>query len=212
MTTTAIVGLGNIGSRLAADLVDGGRPVLLAGRDLAAARELAGRLGDRATAVTTAEAVDRADVLVLAVWFDTIKELIAEYGDRLDGTIVVDPSNPIAPDGAGGFTKTIPEDQSAGEIIAGLLPPGARPVKAFGTLMADSLRTAANRTPHRGAGFYAADDTAAGEVVAALISDAGFDPVRVGGIGSSRRIEVFGDLHEGTIGSVPTAREAAELL
>ncbi|MER5767393.1 NADPH-dependent F420 reductase [Streptomyces sp. NPDC001985] len=210
--TTAIVGLGNIGSRLAADLVEGGETVLLAGRDPGRTEELAGSLGDRATAVSVDEAVDRADVLILAVWFDTIKELVARYGDRLNGTIVVDPSNPIAPDGKGGFTRTLPDNESSGAVIAGLLPPGARPVKAFGTLVADSLRTAANRTPDRAVGFYATDDTEAGDVVAGLIRAAGFDPLRVGGIDQSLRIEVFGDLHEGTLGTLPTAGEARGLL
>ncbi|MFF8960263.1 NADPH-dependent F420 reductase [Streptomyces sp. NPDC014894] len=210
--TTAIVGLGNIGSRLAEGLVAGGEPVLLAAREIEGAREPADRLGDRATAVSVDDAVDRADVLVLAVWFDTIKELVTRYGERLGGTIVVDPSNPIAPDGKGGFTKTIPENESSGEAIASLLPPGARPVKAFGTLMAESLRSAANRTPHRAVGFYAADDSAAGDTVARLISAAGFDPLRVGGIDQSRRIEVFGDLHEGSLGHVPTAEQAKGLL
>ncbi|MQS99044.1 NADP oxidoreductase coenzyme F420-dependent [Streptomyces jumonjinensis] len=212
IVTTAIVGLGAIGSRLASGLADGGEPLLLAGRDIEKAQELAGRLGERATAVSTDDAVERADILILSVWFDTIKELIAHYGDRLNGTIVVDPSNPIAPDGKGGFTKTIPKNESSGTVIAGLLPPGARPVKAFGTLMADSLTTAAHRTPHRAVGFYAADDTEAGDAVAGLIRTAGFDPVRVGGIDQSLRIEVFGDLHEGTLGTIPTAEEARSLL
>lgn len=210
--TTAVVGLGNIGSRLAADLVDGGEPVLLAARDIEDARELAGRLGEQATAVSVDDAVGRADVLILAVWFDTIKELIARYGDRLDGTVVVDPSNPIAPDGKGGFTKTLPADESSGTVIAGLLPPGAHLVKAFGTLMADTLRTAANRTPNRAVGFYATDDPQAGERVAALIRTAGFDPLQVGGIDQSLRIKVFGDLHEGTLGAVPTVEEARKLI
>ncbi|MFE9659348.1 NAD(P)-binding domain-containing protein [Streptomyces sp. NPDC005955] len=210
--TTAIIGTGAIGSRLAADLTAGGESVLLASRDLDRTRELADRLGERATATTVDQAVEMADVLVLAVWFDTIKELIAQYGDRLAGKVVVDPSNPIAVDDQGTFSKTIPEDQSAGVIIAGLLPAGARPVKAFGTLLAPSLESEARREPERGAGFFATDDQGAGEEVARLIRAAGFDPVPVGGIDQSIRIEVFGDLHEGTLGRVPTVEEARALV
>ncbi|MFF2023973.1 NADPH-dependent F420 reductase [Streptomyces sp. NPDC058171] len=210
--TTAIIGTGAIGSRLAADLTAGGESVLLASRDLDRTRELADRLGERATATTVDQAVEMADVLVLAVWFDTIKELIAQYGDRLAGKVVVDPSNPIAVDDRGTFSKTIPEDQSAGVIIAGLLPAGARPVKAFGTLLAPSLESEARREPERGAGFFATDDQGAGEEVARLIRAAGFDPVPVGGIDQSIRIEVFGDLHEGTLGRVPTVEEARALV
>ncbi|MFE7133245.1 NADPH-dependent F420 reductase [Streptomyces sp. NPDC057638] len=212
MATTAIVGTGNIGARLAADLVDGGQDILVASRELGSARELADRLGEGATAVSVDDAVSRADIIVFAVWFDVIKELVARYGDRLKGKIVVDPSNPIEPDGQGGFTKTIPRDQSSGVVIASLLPDGARPVKAFGTMLAGTLRDAAHREPERAVAFYAADDLEAGATVADLISAAGFDPIRVGGISESLRIEVFGDLHEGTLGTQPTADEARKLL
>ena len=57
--------------------------------------------------------------------------------------------------------------------------------------------------------FYAADDAAAGDLVADLIRAGGFDPVRVGGLNQSIRIEMFGDLHEyGALGRVVTKSEA----
>lgn len=201
--TTAIIGTGNIGSRLAADLIAGGVDLLLAGTDLAGTQALAAKLGERATAVTVEEAVERADVIIFAVWLDTTKQLLAEYGDRLSGKILVDPSNPIAPAGDGGFVKTIPADQSAGQILAALVPANAKLVKAFGTLSAESLGSASRRTPELAVGFYAADDEAAGQTVAELITAAGFDPIQVGGLDQSLRIEVFGDLHEfGALGKV----------
>ncbi|GLF99101.1 NADPH-dependent F420 reductase [Streptomyces yaizuensis] len=205
--TTAIIGMGNIGSRLAADLAKGGEQLLIASRDPADARRVAEGLGDGVTAVSVDEAVDRADVLVLTVWFDVIKQLLDAWGARLNGKIVVDPSNPIAPAADGSFTKTIPQDQSSGGVLAAQLPDGARLVKAFGTFMAETLGAAAHRNP-RAVAFYAADDRAAGDTVAGLIRTAGFDPVSVGGIDQSIRIEVFGDLHEGSLGTTLTAEEA----
>jgi predicted dinucleotide-binding enzyme len=57
--------------------------------------------------------------------------------------------------------------------------------------------------------FYAADDAAAGDLVADLIRAGGFEPVRVGGLDQSIRIEMFGDLHEfGALGRVVTRQEA----
>ncbi|MCP3712161.1 hypothetical protein M3I54_35330 [Paraburkholderia sp. CNPSo 3274] len=98
-------------------------------------------------------------------------------------------------------------------LISGLLPDRARLVKAFGTLGAESLEAAANRSPERAVLFYAADDTQAGEVVARLIAVSGFSPVRVGGIDQSIRIEVGGDLHEyGKLGKLVSAEEAASLV
>jgi predicted dinucleotide-binding enzyme len=46
--------------------------------------------------------------------------------------VIVDPTNPVAPDGNGGFQKIIGEQESSGQILAGLLSAGARLVKAFG--------------------------------------------------------------------------------
>jgi 8-hydroxy-5-deazaflavin:NADPH oxidoreductase len=208
-STVAIVGTGNIGSRLAANFAAGGQDFLLAGRDLEAARKIASDLDGHAEIVSVDEAVDRAGVLVFAVWLDAFEQLIAQYGDRLAGKVIVDPSNPVGPDSDGNYRKVIGEQESSGQILAGLLPPGARLVKAFGTLSAPTLSAAARREPERAVQFYAADDAAAGDLVAGLIRAGGYEPVRVGGLDQSIRIEMFGDLHEyGALGRVVTRSEA----
>ena len=141
-STVAIIGAGNIGSRLAANFAAGGQDFLLAGRDHEAAQKLASDLDGHAEVVSVDEAVDRADVLVVAVWLDDFKQLIAQYGGRLAGKVIVDPTNPVGPDDAGGY-----------------------------------------------------------------------DPVRVGGLDQSIRIEMFGDLHEyGSLGRVVTKSEALKAI
>jgi predicted dinucleotide-binding enzyme len=146
---------------------------------------------------------------VIALWLDAFEQIIAQYGERLSGKVIVDPSNPVGPDDAGNYRKVIGEQESSGEILAGLLPPGARLVKAFGTLSAPTLSAAARREPERAVQFYAADDAAAGDLVADLIRVGGYEPVRVGGLDQSIRIEMFGDLHEyGALGRVVTKSEA----
>src|SRR5580693_7537092 len=211
-STVAIIGTGNLGGRIATAFAAGGQDFLLAGRDTDAADKLASDLGGHAEVVSVDEAVERADVLLLAVWFDAFKELIAEYGERLAGKVIVDPTNPVGSDGKGGFQKIIGEQESSGQILAGLLPPGARLVKAFGTLSADTLSAVARREPER-AVLFAADDDAAGEQVADLIRTAGYEPVRVGGLDQSIRLEVFGNLHElGALGRVVTKAEALEVI
>jgi len=212
-STMAIIGTGNIGGTLAAEFAAGGQDFLLAGRDAETARKIAADLGGHAEAVSVDEAVERADVLVVAVWLDDFEQFIAQYGDRLAGKVIIDPTNPVGPDGAGGYRKVIDEQESSGQILAGLLPAGARLVKAFGTLSAGSLAAAARREPDRAVLFYAADDDAAGDLVAGLIRAAGFDPVRVGGLDQSIRLEMLGDLHEyGALGRVVTETEALKAL
>ena len=212
-STVAIIGIGNIGSTLAANFAAGGQDFLLAGRDQEAARKLASGLDGHAEAVSIDDAVGRAGVLVFAVWLDPFKQLIAQYGERLGGKVIIDSTNPIGPDGSGGFKKIIGEQESSGQILAGLLPAGARLVKAFGTLSAPTLSSAARREPERAVQFYAGDDAAAGDLVADLIRAGGYEPVRVGGLDQSIRIEAFGDLHElGGLGRVVTTSEALKAI
>jgi len=208
-STVAIIGTGNIGGGLAANFATGGQDFLLAGRNQEAARKLASSLSGHAEVVSIDEAVERADVLVFALWLDPFRELIAQYGERLAGKVIVDPSNPVGPDGSGGYRKVIGEQESSGQILAGLLPAGARLVKAFGTLSAPTLTAAAWREPERAVQFYATDDDAAGDLVADLIRADGYEPVRVGGLEQAIRIEMYGDLHEyGALGRAVTKSEA----
>lgn len=210
---TTIIGMGNIGSQLARHLTAGGENIIVADRTLAKAQKLAAELGGNATPLPVAEAIKQGDVIVLAVYFDAIKELITASHAAFAGKVVIDPSNPIAPDGKGGFKKIIPAEQSSGQLIAALLPEGAELVKAFGTLAAASLASAANRSPERAVLFFATDYPEAARVAEKLITASGFAPVSVGGVDQSIRIEVFGDLHEyGKLGKLVSAREAKSLV
>jgi len=208
--TTAIIGIGNIGTIVARNLVQGGERVILVNRDKSKADKLAAELGDLATSAEVADAIAQSDVVVLALYLDVMRFFIPEFGEKLVGKIVVDPSNPVGPDGKGGVKRTLPADQSSGQIIAHMLPNGAKFVKAFGTLSAESLASASRRVPERAVLFYATDDADAGETVARLITAAGFDPVKVGGVDQSIRIEVGGDLAQfgGLKGKLLTVAEA----
>lgn len=212
MSTTskvAIIGLGNIGKTLAQNFVKGNRPVIIASRKLEDAKALAKELGAQAIATETAEAIKNADIIVLSVWFNTIQELLEQFSAELQGKIIIDPSNPIAPDENGGFKKIIGEKESAGQLNAAILPKGAKLVKAFGTLGAASLASAAFHSPEKSVLFYASSDTTVDKNVEQLIKDNGFEAVKVCGLEQSIRIEVFGDLHEfGALGRVVTKTEA----
>jgi 8-hydroxy-5-deazaflavin:NADPH oxidoreductase len=195
--TNAIIGVGNLGSALARNLVAGGEQVVLAARDAAHAETLAKELGPNASAASVEAAIAGADVVVLAIWLDQIKELAPAQASLFDGKVVVDPSNPLGFDENGQMVRTLPADQSAGSIVRDLLPATAHYVKAFGTLGADSLAVGANRAPQRVALFYATDDEIAAATVERLITTAGFEPVKIGGAAAAIRIEMpGGDLHQ----------------
>jgi predicted dinucleotide-binding enzyme len=169
---------------------------VLAARDQAAAARVADELGELASAASVADAVAQADVVVLALMLDVIRQLVPRYAHALEGKVVIDPSNPVALDDAGNLYRTLPEDESAASVVAGLLPAAAHYAKAFGTLLATSWQSAANRTPRRAVLFYATDDEQAAAAVQRLIRTAGFDPVKVGGVSEAARIEAGGDLSQ----------------
>ncbi len=194
--TTAIAGVGNIGSTLARHLVAGGEPVVLAAKDESRAQALAGELGPLAGAASVGDAISGADTVVLAVWLDTMRELIPAYAHVLKDKVIVDPSNPIGFDASGQMMRTLPDGESAGSVVADLLPAGAHYVKAFGTLGADALAASAHRNP-LAVLFYATDDDAAATTIERLIRAAGFEPWKAGGVAAAGRVEApGGDLHQ----------------
>ena len=207
----AVIGLGNIGKAVAENLNKSGRKFIVAGRDTAKVKEVA-KAWQNAQVADIATAVKEADIVIPAIYFPLVADFLKEHAEALKGKVIVDVSNPIAPDENRGFKKVIAAEASAGEINASHLPQGAHLVKALGTLLAGSLSAEAFTTPRKVL-FYATDEVSINPVVEQLIKDAGFEPVRVGGLNQSMRLEVFGDLNEaGAVGKPVTLEEARQLV
>jgi 8-hydroxy-5-deazaflavin:NADPH oxidoreductase len=199
--TTAIIGTGGIGSAIARQLASGGETLRLSSADTKSARTLAAEIGRAAVvAADNRDALAGAGAVVLALRFTVLKSVIDDIGDSLTDKVVVVPSNPLSTDAQGNVSRLLPEGQSSGEVVAGWLPPGARLAMAFGSMSAELFESASNRSPEPAVLFYATDDDRAGEEVERLIRTAGFEPVKIGGIEQSARLEVGGDLHDLVIG------------
>jgi len=199
--TTAIIGTGGIGSVIARQLASGGETLRLSSADNQAARTLAAEIGRSAVAaVDNRDALQGADAVVLALRFTVLKGVIDEIAGSLTDKLVVVPSNPLTTDAQGSVSRLLPKGQPSGTVVAGWLPPGVRLTMAFGTMSAGLFESASNRLPEPAVLFYATDDDRAGEEVERLIRTAGFEPVKVGGIEQSGRLEVGGDLHDLVVG------------
>jgi hypothetical protein len=151
-------------------------------------------------AIDNHDALGGADAVILALRFPVLKGVMDEIAELLTDKLVVVPSNPVGIDAQGNVSRLLPEGQSSGEVVAGWLPAGAHLAMAFGSMSADLLESSSNRSPERAVLFYVADDDRAGGEVERLIRTAGFEPVRVGGVEQSSRLEVGGDLHDLVIG------------
>jgi 8-hydroxy-5-deazaflavin:NADPH oxidoreductase len=195
--TTAIIGTGGIGSAITRRLASGGESLRLSSADTESARKLAAQVGSAAVAAAdNGDALQGADAVVLALRFTVLKSVIDEIAAALAGKLVVVPSNPVTLDAHGNVVRVLPEGQSSGEVVAGWLPAGARLAMAFGSMSASLLESSGGRSPEPAVLFYVTDDDRAGEGVERLIRTAGFEPLKVGGLGQSGRLEVGGDLHD----------------
>lgn len=194
--SVAIIGTGKIGGNLAKRFTQHGVKVTLAASKLENAQKVADELGELATAVTADDAIANNEILIFAVPFAKMQEIVAEKKEQLKGKIFVDPSNNI------GWTEdrqvlNLNEDgTSAAHKISTALDSETKYVKAFGTMAAFELpEEVATSGSGKVVSFYATNDEAAGKQVAELAEAAGWDAVKVGGVEAAGRIEVFGDLH-----------------
>ena len=199
--TTAIIGTGGIGSAVARRLASGGETLRLSSADVDSAQRLAAEIGSAAVvAVDNRDALQGADAVVLALRFTALQSVAHEIADSVTDKVVVVPSNPVGLDAHGNVIRLLPEGQASGAVVARWLPAGARLAMAFGSMSADLFESSANRSPEPAVLFYASDDDRAGEEVERLIRAAGFEPLKIGGIEQSGRLEVGGDLHDLVIG------------
>jgi 8-hydroxy-5-deazaflavin:NADPH oxidoreductase len=200
--TTAIIGTGGIGSVIARHVASGGETLRLSSADHESARRLAAEIGGTAAvAVDNRDALRDADAVVLALRFTVLKGVIDEIAEQLGEKLVVVPSNPFGIDAQGNVVRLLPDGESSGEVIAGWLPTGGALVMAFGSMSAEIFESSSNRAPELAALFYVTNDDRAGNEAERLIRIAGFEPMRVGGIEQSSRLEVGGDLHDLVVGA-----------
>ena len=184
-----IIGTGNMARGIATRLLAGGHPVTLLGTTAEKAEALAAELdGD----VSSGQSGDllAGEVVVLAVWYQAVEDVLAAYGDQLAGKVVVDITNPVDPDTYAPLTI---QEGSVAQLIAARVPE-AKVVKAFNTTFAGTLveGTVAGQPLDV---FLAADDDAAKATIKQLARDGGLRPIDAGPLALAHHIEALGYLN-----------------
>lgn len=146
--SVAIIGLGKIGQALAKNLTKGNRSVIVASREFSKTMEFS-KNEDSLIPLEITDAIKESDIVIPTLMFNDIKGFLKQYAADLEGKIIIDVSNPIAPDGNGGFKKILAENESSGEVLSELLPKGSKLIKAFGTLGVESLINKAHKAESR---------------------------------------------------------------
>jgi predicted dinucleotide-binding enzyme len=176
LATHSIIGSGNIGSAIAGHFARIGQDVAVAtAKGPGAVRRLVDELGAHIVPTEITEALT-ADVVVLAVPFEAVKDLVGQVADW-GGRIVVDATNAID------YTSFSPADLGgrASSDLVGEWAINARVVKAFGHTWAKVLA----REPGDGRGgrrvlFLSGNHGEANAEIAQLIERMGFEPIDLG--------------------------------
>ena len=178
----AILGSGKIGGGLARAWRKKGHEITFGARDPAEAElaTLCAELG--ASAATIRDAVAGAEVVVLAVPFKALDEVIAAAGS-LAGKVVVDCTNAVGP----GMQLIYGHTTSAAEELAQKLP-GARVFKSFNTQGAENLENPLY-DEGRATNFFCGDDPAGKQLVKQLVEDVGFEAIDAGQLAAARLLE-----------------------
>ena len=183
MSTISIIGSGGMAAAIAGRAAKAGHTVEVVSRDTAKARALADQLASAATTGTYGAAL-AGDIVILAVPYTSAAAVVAEFGDALDGKVVIDITNPVSPDATGLVT---PAGSSGVQEIAKASAAGARFVKAFNTIFGHVLAKGGRLDA-----FIAADDPEAKARVFAFIESLGLRPLDVGGLNMAQTLEALG--------------------
>jgi len=184
-----IIGTGNMARGIATRALAGGHSVTLLGTDADKAQTLAGELSGDVRSGTVGDPLS-GDVVVLAVWYQALDDVLGRYAGQLAGKTVIDITNPVDPQSYAPLTV---EAGSAAQEIAAKAP-GAKVVKAFNTTFAGSLidgRVADQPLDV----FVASDDDEAKAVVRELAESAGLRVLDAGPLAVARQLEGAGYLH-----------------
>jgi 8-hydroxy-5-deazaflavin:NADPH oxidoreductase len=171
MARVSIIGTGNMGQAIAAVAGKGGNSVELFGSS------------DTDQQVT-------GDVVVLAVPYPAVADVLASRGESLAGKVVVDITNPL--DFTTFDSLTVPSDSSAAAEIAAALP-RSRVLKAFNTTFAGTLAAGAVG-PLPTTVLIAGDDADAKSLLAGIVTAGGLRAEDAGSLRRARELEALGFL------------------
>ena len=185
--TIAVIGTGDMGNSFGPRLASLGYRIVYGSRNPTSDKvtALVKQTGNGASATTQRDAAQQGDVVLLALGWPAMETVTQSMGN-LDGKVLIDLSYPpmiVADDGY--FQITV--ETSSAEMIQNWNP-GAKVVKAFGTLGSDAIDD-----PKSIGGPLtvpiASDHRDAKEKVARITAELGLDPVDAGPLRIARNIE-----------------------
>lgn len=171
MSTVSVIGKGNMGPVIAAIAEKGGHTV----------ESFDSKDADKPVT---------GDLVVLAVPYPALAQVVDERGDQFAGKVVVDITNPLNFETFDSLT--VPADSSAAAELAEKLP-DSKVVKAFNTNFAATLASGTVGDSPTTV-LIAGDDTDAKSLVAEIVTAGGLQAIDAGSLRRARELESLGFL------------------
>jgi 8-hydroxy-5-deazaflavin:NADPH oxidoreductase len=188
----AILGAGKIGQAVGQLWLRAGHTVCFGVRSPAKLSSVVEALGPKASAKSIEAAAD-GEVVLLAVPYDAVDDVVAHSYSQLAGKIVIDATNPFALSPEGRIISSLGSGITAGSRMSQRLP-HSLVVRAFSHVMEELLVSRGSSQSGLWAMAIAGDDPAAKQIVSKLVRDAGFVPVDMGTLAESLPLDPGGAL------------------
>jgi predicted dinucleotide-binding enzyme len=174
-----IIGSGRQGGAIGRLWAKAGHQIVFSSRNPESLKELVADAGPTALAGTPAQAATFGDVVLIAVPY-------GDYAPLMKGKVVIDVGNPrvdrdgeVGKDGLARGTGVTSKEHL----------PGVRLVRALNALSFTQVTKESHRAGEKLGIPIAADDQEAIAIAVQLVSDAGFDPVVVGGLARAKEFD-----------------------
>jgi 8-hydroxy-5-deazaflavin:NADPH oxidoreductase len=200
-----VIGAGNIGGAVGALWVKSGHPVMFSSRNPDELKDMVAELGPNAHAGTVAQAIAFGDALFIAVPYAALPQIGSDYRAALKGKVILDACNAVPTRDGDAISKEA-DDNGIGVTSQKYLA-GTRVVRAFNTMGWNTFKTQSGRPDPKLAIPIAGDDAEAVSVAQALVRDAGFEPVLVGGLDSAKKFQQRGGPGYGVVGSAAELKQ-----
>lgn len=171
MSSVTIIGTGSMATAIGGVLAGGGSTVTYLGHG-------------------TPGTID-GDIVVLAIPYPAVADVLATYGAQLAGKVVVDITNPL--DFATFDSLVVPAGSSAAAEIAAALP-DSHVLKAFNTTFAGTLSTGTVGGTVPTTVLVAGDDAAAKAALVAAVEAGGLKALDAGSLARAHELEAIGFL------------------
>ena len=187
-----IIGTGNIGGALARHWAKAGHQLVISSRHPEQLKPLAQELGANVRVGSPREAAAFGDVVLVSVPYHATAQVGRDYAAELKDKVVLDTGNPYpSRDGE----MAVRDRQRGTGVASKEYLPGTKLVRAFNAINTGPLANQAFEKPERLGIPLASDHPEALKLASQLVSDAGFDPVVVGGLSRAREFDFGSDVY-----------------